>query len=46
MIRYSDPERRTLAEIGTRLGQKLLADVAGVAKPETILALVSPPDRL
>jgi putative transposase len=33
----SDTERRTLAEIGKRLGRKLLADVACVAKPETIL---------
>jgi hypothetical protein len=37
-LRLSDPERRTLAEIGKRLGRKLLADVACVAKPETILA--------
>jgi len=36
-IRLSDSERRTLAEIGKRLGRKLLADVACVAKPETIL---------
>jgi len=33
-----DPERSTLAEIGKRLGRKYLADVALVAKPETILA--------
>jgi hypothetical protein len=33
----SDTERRTLAEIGKRLGRKLLSDVACVAKPETIL---------
>ena len=36
-IRLSDSERRTLAEIGKRLGRKLLSDVACVAKPETIL---------
>jgi len=36
-IRLSDSERRTLAEIGKRLGRNLLADVACVAKPETIL---------
>src|SRR6476646_11437544 len=37
-LRLSDPERSTLAEIGKRLGRKCLADVACVAKPETILA--------
>jgi putative transposase len=37
-LRLSDPERRTLAEIGKRLGRKALAKVAGVAKPDTILA--------
>src|SRR5262245_49067949 len=37
-LRLSDPERRTLAEIGKRLGRKYLAEVACVAKPETILA--------
>src|SRR6476619_4494579 len=36
-VRLSDTARRTLAEIGKRLGRKLLADVACVAKPETIL---------
>src|SRR4051794_37687438 len=36
-LRLTDPERRTLAEIGRRLGRKLLSDVACVAKPETIL---------
>jgi putative transposase len=37
-LRLSDPERSTLAEIGKRLGRKHLADVACVAKPDTILA--------
>ena len=37
-LRLSDPERSTLAEIGKRLGRKGLAEVACVAKPETILA--------
>src|ERR1051325_7392033 len=37
-LRLSDPERSTLAEIGKRLGRKYLAEVACVAKPETILA--------
>lgn len=37
-VRLSDPERSTLAEIGKRLGRKLLKDVACVAKPDTILA--------
>ena len=36
-LRLSDAERATLAEIGKRLGRKYLADVACVAKPETIL---------
>src|SRR5262245_47054092 len=36
-VRLSDSERRTLAEIGKRLGRKLLSEVACVAKPETIL---------
>src|SRR6516162_4247025 len=37
-LRLSDPERRTLAEIGKRLGRKALEKVACVAKPDTILA--------
>jgi hypothetical protein len=36
-LRLSDPERRTLAEIGQRLGRKALEKVACVAKPDTIL---------
>src|SRR5438067_11247746 len=36
-LRLSDPERATLAEIGRRLGRKALANVAVVAKPDTIL---------
>jgi putative transposase len=36
-LRLSNSERRTLAEIGKRLGRKLLSDVACVAKPDTIL---------
>jgi putative transposase len=36
-VRLSDSERRTLAEIGRRLGRKLLSEVACVAKPETIV---------
>ncbi|MFN7999190.1 MAG: helix-turn-helix domain-containing protein [Bryobacteraceae bacterium] len=36
-VRLSDSQRRTLAEIGKRLGRKLLSEVACVAKPETIL---------
>src|SRR5215471_16731872 len=34
----SDSERRTLADIGKRLGRKALQDVARVAKPDTLLA--------
>ena len=37
-LRSSDPQRSTLAEIGKRLGRKALAQVACVAKPDTILA--------
>ena len=37
-LRLSDPERSTLADIGKRLGRKALAEVACVAKPDTILA--------
>src|SRR5215469_9151153 len=37
-LRLSDPERSTLAEIAKRLGRKALAQVACVAKPDTILA--------
>lgn len=33
----SDPQKKTLAEIGHRLGLKALVDVAHAAKPETIL---------
>ena len=36
-LRLTDPERETLAEIGRSLGRKELANVACVAKPETIL---------
>ena len=37
-LHLSDPERSTLAEIGKRLGRKALAQVASMAKPDTILA--------
>ena len=37
-LRLSDPEKSTLAEIGKSLGRKALAQVACVAKPDTILA--------
>ena len=33
----SDAEKKTLAEIGHRLGRKTLGDVANTAKPDTIL---------
>jgi hypothetical protein len=35
--RLSNPQRSTLAEIGRRLGRKALAQVACIAKPDTIL---------
>jgi putative transposase len=34
----SDAERATLGKIGHRLGRKVLAEVATVARPDTILA--------
>src|SRR6266702_8133679 len=37
-LKLSDAERATLAEIGHRLGRKVLAEVATVAQPDTILA--------
>jgi putative transposase len=36
-LRLSDPQRSSLAAIGKRLGRKALAEVACVAKPDTIL---------
>jgi len=36
-LRLSDAERGVLGEIGHRLGRKVLADVATVARPDTIL---------
>ena len=37
-LKLSDAERAALAEIGHRLGRKVLAEVANVARPDTILA--------
>ena len=37
-VKLSDGERRTLAEIGKRLGRQALAEVASIVRPETILA--------
>jgi putative transposase len=36
-LKLSDAERATLGEIGHRLGRKVLAEVATVARPDTIL---------
>ena len=36
-LRFSDGERRLLADKGKPLGRKLLAEVASLATPETIL---------
>jgi hypothetical protein len=36
-MRFTDAERRMLAEKGRPLGRKLLAEVASLATPETIL---------
>jgi putative transposase len=37
-LRFSDGERKTLAEIGIELGKQALEEMATVVKPETILA--------
>ena len=37
-LRLTGGERKTLAEIGKRLGRKALEEVASIVKPETILA--------
>jgi hypothetical protein len=37
-LKLSDAERATLAEIGHRLGRKVLGEVANVARPDSILA--------
>jgi putative transposase len=37
-LRLTDGERKTLAEVGKKLGRKALDEVANVVKPETILA--------
>src|SRR5882762_6982950 len=36
-LKVSDAERGVLGEIGHRLGRKVLADVATIARPDTIL---------
>src|SRR5262244_97474 len=37
-IRLSDAERKTLAELGKKLGKQALKEVASIVKPDTILA--------
>ncbi|HUI46970.1 MAG TPA: helix-turn-helix domain-containing protein [Nitrospirota bacterium] len=37
-LRLTDRERKTLAEIGKRLGKKALDEVANIVRPETILS--------
>ena len=44
-LRLSDGERATLAGIAKRLGRKALQEIACIAKPDTILALVSEAGR-
>src|SRR5262252_6591689 len=44
-LRLSHPERSTVAEIGKRLWRKALAQVASVAKPDTILGRNRPASR-
>jgi hypothetical protein len=36
-VRLTDAERKTLAEIGQKLGKQALKEVAHVVKPDTIL---------
>ena len=36
-LQLTDGERRTLAQIGKKLGRKILAEVASIVRPETIL---------
>jgi len=40
-LQLSDAERVTLGEIGHRLGRNVLAEVATVARPDTILAVTA-----
>jgi transposase len=37
-VRLSDSERKTLADIGKKLGRQTLEEVASIVKPDTILA--------
>jgi hypothetical protein len=37
-VRLTDGDRRTLAEIGKKLGKQALAEVASIVTPDTILA--------
>jgi putative transposase len=37
-VQLSDGERKTLAEIGKKLGKQALEEVATIVKPDTILA--------
>jgi transposase InsO family protein len=37
-VRLSDGERKTLAELGVKLGKQVLEEVASIVKPDTILA--------
>jgi putative transposase len=37
-VHLSDGERKTLAEIGKKLGKQALEEVASIVKPDTILA--------
>jgi putative transposase len=37
-VKFTDAERARLGEIGRRLGRRVLAEVANVARPDTILA--------
>ena len=36
-VRWTDGERKTLAEFGSKLGKQALAEVATIVKPDTIL---------
>ena len=44
-VRLTDAQRRRLAQCGQRLGRRALGEVATIVTPDTVLRLVSSPDR-
>ena len=39
-VQLTDAERKTLAEMGQKLGKKVLEEIGTIAQPETILACI------